>query len=321
MQTPAAVVGSSFFSVTVTAQDTYGNTVTGYTSAVHFTSSDGSATLPGNYTFVTADDGVHVFTGDVKLVSGPTETVTATDTLTSTIKGSGVASVAGPANQFVVTDSGSTISGTPFTITVTAEDSSNNIAGAYQGTVHFSTNDTSNGVMVPADYAFTTADDGVHVFTNSTTLVTSDYQTVTATDSVSSTITGNSAVFVPVTMWMSTNLMASPGGTVTVPINVNGLLDTTNGNYGLSDAQFVIQYDPNVFTGSPTLALGSIPESSGGWSVSTWAGPVIVLSSSSLQISGTAGGSLIQLNFTVKTNATLADEHRFLGGHPWRTTR
>jgi len=35
----------------VTASDAYGNLATKYTGTVHFTSSDGSATLPADYTF------------------------------------------------------------------------------------------------------------------------------------------------------------------------------------------------------------------------------------------------------------------------------
>ena len=41
-------------SVTVTAKDAYNNTATGYTGTVHFTSTDGQASLPVNYTFVAA---------------------------------------------------------------------------------------------------------------------------------------------------------------------------------------------------------------------------------------------------------------------------
>ena len=43
------------FSVTVTALDQYGNVATGYTGTVHFTSSDGQAVLPANYTFTAGD--------------------------------------------------------------------------------------------------------------------------------------------------------------------------------------------------------------------------------------------------------------------------
>jgi len=48
-------------SFTVTAKDPYSNTTTGYTGTVHFTSSDAQAVLPGNYTFTSADAGLHTF--------------------------------------------------------------------------------------------------------------------------------------------------------------------------------------------------------------------------------------------------------------------
>src|SRR5262249_37293115 len=47
--------------VTVTARDQWGNVATGFTGTVHFTSSDGSAVVPADYTFGAADNGVHVF--------------------------------------------------------------------------------------------------------------------------------------------------------------------------------------------------------------------------------------------------------------------
>ena len=47
--------------VTVTALDAFGNIATGYTGTVHFTSTDGAAALPGNYTFTGGDAGVHTF--------------------------------------------------------------------------------------------------------------------------------------------------------------------------------------------------------------------------------------------------------------------
>jgi len=72
----------------VTAQDIYGNTATGYTGTVHFTSSDGAASLPANYTFVAGDAGVHSFANGVTLKTGGSQTVTGTDTVTGTITGS-----------------------------------------------------------------------------------------------------------------------------------------------------------------------------------------------------------------------------------------
>jgi hypothetical protein len=46
----------------ITVEDAYGNLATGYTGTIQFTSSDPRAILPSNYTFRTADEGVHNFT-------------------------------------------------------------------------------------------------------------------------------------------------------------------------------------------------------------------------------------------------------------------
>ena len=77
------------FSVTVTAMDQFGNTATGYTGTVHFTSSDGAVgvILPGDYTFTGGDAGVHTFSSAVTLVTTGGQTVTATDKNTGSIHG------------------------------------------------------------------------------------------------------------------------------------------------------------------------------------------------------------------------------------------
>ncbi len=74
---PASATAGTSFSVTVTALDAGNATVTGYTGTVHFTSSDGSATLPANYTFVGADAGAHTFS--VTMQTPGSQSVTATD--------------------------------------------------------------------------------------------------------------------------------------------------------------------------------------------------------------------------------------------------
>jgi hypothetical protein len=61
---------------TVTAEDDTEAVVTGFTGTVHFTSSDGAATLPADYTFVAADAGVHGF--QVVFNTQGTPTITAT---------------------------------------------------------------------------------------------------------------------------------------------------------------------------------------------------------------------------------------------------
>src|SRR5260370_39150071 len=81
--------------VTVTAKDAYGNVATGYTGTVHFTSTDLQAVLPANYTFVAGDNGVHTF--NVTLKPAGSGTVTAPDTVTSTITGTSSAGNGAPA--------------------------------------------------------------------------------------------------------------------------------------------------------------------------------------------------------------------------------
>jgi hypothetical protein len=76
---PTSVKRGVAFSLTLTVQDTFGNIVTGYTGTVHFTSSDGTATLPANYTFTAADAGVHTFASSTILRKKGTQTLTVTD--------------------------------------------------------------------------------------------------------------------------------------------------------------------------------------------------------------------------------------------------
>jgi CSLREA domain-containing protein len=81
--TTSAGVAQNF---TVTLQDVYGNIATGYRGRIHFTSSDGQAVLPLDYTFKAADAGTHVFSATLKTKG--TQSLTATDTLTSGLTGS-----------------------------------------------------------------------------------------------------------------------------------------------------------------------------------------------------------------------------------------
>src|SRR5262249_56329891 len=60
-----------------TARDALGNEAEGYAGTVHWTSSDGQASLPANYTFTSSDGGVHSFTATLKTAGA--ESLTATD--------------------------------------------------------------------------------------------------------------------------------------------------------------------------------------------------------------------------------------------------
>jgi hypothetical protein len=80
-------------SVTVTAWDQSGNTVTGYTGTVHFTSTDGAAALPTDYTFTAADAGSHTFSEGVIFGTAGSQTVSAADTSNSSVTGGQTVSV------------------------------------------------------------------------------------------------------------------------------------------------------------------------------------------------------------------------------------
>ncbi len=79
---PSSAVAGSSFSVTVTAEDQDDNIVTGYSGTVHFTSTDGQAVLPANSGLT---NGVGTFS--VTLKTAGSQTVTATDVVTSSITG------------------------------------------------------------------------------------------------------------------------------------------------------------------------------------------------------------------------------------------
>ena len=175
-------------SVRVTATDAYGNRVSSYLGTVHFTSTDAKAGLPANYTFTAADDGVHTFS--VTLKTAGTQSVTATDTKTASIKGAqtGIVVKAAAVKTLVVSGlSSPRTAGTAGSLRVTATDAYGNRIHGYLGTVHFTSSDTK--AKLPANYKFTVADAGTHVF--SVTLKTAGMQSVTATDTTTSSIKGS----------------------------------------------------------------------------------------------------------------------------------
>src|SRR5262249_52647827 len=80
---PSPIQAGTGGSFTVTARDVFGNTVTGYTGTVSFSSSDAQAGLPSNYAFTGADAGVHTFSATLKTAG--TQSVTATDTANAAV--------------------------------------------------------------------------------------------------------------------------------------------------------------------------------------------------------------------------------------------
>jgi len=94
---PSVMGAGNAASATLTAYDSSYNIATGYTGTVHFTSTDGSATLPPDYTFTPGDAGVHAFPSGFTLFTPGSHIVTFTDTATATNTGSVGVTVGPPA--------------------------------------------------------------------------------------------------------------------------------------------------------------------------------------------------------------------------------
>jgi hypothetical protein len=229
---PTVTAGASF-SLTVRAVDQFGNTATDYTGTVHFTSSDGSATLPANYTFTAGDGGIHTFTGVILRTAG-TQTITVNDTVKGSLLATTSVTVSPAAtNHFSLSAPATVTAGTPFSVTVTALDAFNNLASGYTGTVQFSSSD--NQSMLPANYTFTVGDGGAHTFANGVTLIRAGSQTVTATDTVNISINGSAAVSVVAAPAVSFAIAAPAGVSSGTPFDVT---ITALDSYGNTDVNY-----------------------------------------------------------------------------------
>jgi hypothetical protein len=171
------------FTITVTALDAAGQMVVTYSGTVHFTSSNGHAVQPASGP-LTSGTG----TFSVALNTSGDQTITVTDTASLTGTSSPITVRAAVATQFSMTPATSTpTAGTPFNITVTAMDASSNVVTSYSGSVHLSSSDAQ--FVPPSDSGLP---NGTGTF--QVTLKTAGAQSITATDTVTPSITGGSSL-------------------------------------------------------------------------------------------------------------------------------
>jgi hypothetical protein len=203
---PSAVTTNLAFMVTVAAEDTYGNPTPSYTGTVKFASSDTKATLPGNSTLT---NGTQAFS--VTLVTLGPETITATDMVTASLKGtSGMINVVtNAATHLGVTGPTSSLARQTIQLTVTALDAANNTSTGYAGTVHFTSSDAQ--AKLPADSTLTA---GTGTFPVTFETVATD--TITATDTSKNSITGMASVTVATPAALAITSGNPPDGTVGV---------------------------------------------------------------------------------------------------------
>ncbi len=253
---PTSITAGTPETFTVTAYDAYGNVATGYTGTVHFTSTDGQATLPGNYTV--SPEQLGVLTVSATLKTAGTQSITATDAVTSSITGSvlGIAVVASAAKTLAITGLPTSVAaGTAVSLTVTAHDLFGNVATGYLGTIAFTSNDPL--AVVPANYTFTTANAGSHTF--SVTFATLGYESVTVTDTATASLTASSTIAV--------NTVETPYGGTAWP--VPGIIQAENFDNG---GPYVAYYTPTPGAGSDpyrhtAIGIQDTTDTGGGYNV------------------------------------------------------
>jgi hypothetical protein len=280
--TPATQTAGTAFNDTITAIDTYGNTVTAYTGSKTITfsgpsnSPNGTApTYPTSPVTFTAG----VYTASIKLVDAQSTTLTATQsgpTITGT-SGSFTVSALTTTTAFAVANPGTQTAGTAFNVTITATDTYGNTTVGYTGakTITFSGPSNSPNATAPT-YPSSPVTFTAGVYTASIKLVDAQTTTLTAAQS-GPTITGTSGSFTvaPVTplsvALANNNGTAGTGDSATIvmsqQINASTLCSvwTNSGTQSISNATIALSNSGS----NDVLSVTSASTCSGGGNFGT----------------------------------------------------
>src|SRR5207244_2495019 len=164
------------------ALDAFNNPAIAYMGTVHISSSDVKATLPANYTFTSADAGVHMFSA-ATLKTAPSQSITGTDTVNSSITGSQSITV-NPAAAYKLAIGRfpyKPTAGAAGTFRVTIQDRYSNVINMppyFTDTVKFTSSDPK--AVLPSNYTFTAPNTGIQDFM--ATLYTAGTQSITVQD-------------------------------------------------------------------------------------------------------------------------------------------
>ena len=204
---PATATAGSAFDVTVTAVDAAGNTVTGYTGTITFSSTDAYAAFsPSSYTFLAGDYGTKTFTGGAILKAAGSQTVSVSDSSKSGTSAPIAVSAGAFAKLLILVPGEAAAPGSPtgktgspnvqtanapFTVTVQAVDANWNAVSSTD-TVGITSSDAN--AVLPSNAALVA---GAGSF--SITLETGGSATVTATDITDGSKTASSSAAIPVT--------------------------------------------------------------------------------------------------------------------------
>ena len=164
MDFPSSIPAEDYSDLTVTALDQFGNVWEGFNGSVHFTSSDPSAVLPGDYTYLDAENGTHTFTG-VRLMTQGSRTITAWNVSTPLLVNSTktVNVLAKRTSDHIGVEVYYVPSvGVPEDVTITMYDQYNQVYVNNTGEVVAFVTNRSGEVIMPPDYTFQAGDNGVH---------------------------------------------------------------------------------------------------------------------------------------------------------------
>ncbi|MDQ2965581.1 MAG: Ig-like domain-containing protein, partial [Chloroflexota bacterium] len=204
---PATATAGSAIDVTVTAVDAAGNTVTGYTGTISFSSTDVYAAFsPSGYTFLAGDYGAKTFIAGATLKAAGSQTISVSGSSKNGTSGP-IAVAAGPFAKLLIlvpgevwapgSPTGKTASpsgqtaNSPFSVTVRAVDGWWN-AGSSTDTVAITSTDAD--AVLPPNAALIA---GARSFT--ITLETGGSASVTATDMTDGSKTASTSAAIPVT--------------------------------------------------------------------------------------------------------------------------
>ncbi len=193
---PATIAAGTPFDLTVAALDRFGNPDPSFTGTIHLVTTDQATgiSLPVDYTFVSADQGVHTFTGGVTLLTVGRRTISAT-TIGASVAGKAIVTVT-PGALFgfsIIGLPSSVTSNSTRSFTLIAQDAYGNTITNYEGTVQFS--NAGGTAILPSAYTFLPGNKGRHAFTVKFETPGVD-QSLTVTDEADSNITGTKIITV-----------------------------------------------------------------------------------------------------------------------------
>jgi hypothetical protein len=251
---PESAMAGDSTAVTVTAVDSFGNTLPDYSGQVHFTSTDATALLPSDSTLV---NGTGTFS--ITLHTAGQQNISASDVNQSTLAGTSLLAVSpAPLDHFDVGVPAAALAGESSAVTVTARDAFGNLISDYSGSLAGSSSDAT--AVLPATISLSGGAGNFSVTFNS-----QGSQSVSVSDGAPPPHTGAAALAVsPASAFhygISVPANATAGGAFMATVTV---LDASNNpfiaytgtvHFGSSDSKAVLPADAALLNGVGTFSV------------------------------------------------------------------